>query len=254
MAENTNNETRRTNYDLYANVSRPFFSYKKPGDGNAYAMVVPQIHSHIITLKFTKSITSENRIDLMCYLTPAKLHDFVNILEGIMARRRDAFASHNYYSTDEAFKIPVTTFVNGKEESVGMLTIDTELIDGISRLRITYFQNDKNESVEIVFNERTSNEDITGTLAYDKIDFGDIGAFNFVLMMKELIGPQSSIMYGMINSAVSSITKYISACFSNRNNGGGFSRSSGNNYHKPSSNNGDNGSNNNYSDYDESVF
>lgn len=250
MAENTN-ETKRINYDIYASASRPFFSYKKPGDGNAYAMVVPQIHSHIVTLKFTKAVTSENRIDLTCYLTPAKLHDFVNILEGIMARRRDAFASHNYYSTDEAFKIPVTSFVSGKEEPVGAITIDTELVDGISRLRITYFQNDKNESVEIVFNERTSNEDITGTLAYDKIDFGDIGAFNFVVTMKELIGPQSSIMYGMINSAVSSITKYISACFSNNRNGGGFSRS--NNYQKPSSNNGG-GSSGNYTDYDESVF
>ena len=31
MAEN---EQKRTNYDIYASVSKPFFSYKKPGEGN----------------------------------------------------------------------------------------------------------------------------------------------------------------------------------------------------------------------------
>lgn len=250
MAEN---EQKRTNYDLYASVSRPFFSYKKPGEGNSYCMMSPQIHSHILTLRFTKAITSENRVDLNCYLTPPKLQDFVNILEGIMARRRDAFVNHEYYSTDEAYKIPVTTYVGGKEETVGALTIDTELIDGISRLRITYYQNDKNDSVEIVFNERLPGEETSGTPDFNKIDYSDIQAFAFVALMKDLISPNTSIMYGMINSAVSSITKYISACFSNNRNGGGHNnfRSNNGNYSR-SNNMGD--SNNNYSDYDVETF
>lgn len=248
MAENQNNENRRVNYDIYAPVSRPFFSYKKPGDGNAYCMLVPQIHSNLITLRFTKSITSENRLDLTCYLSQAKLHDFVNILEGIMARRRDAFASHNYYATDEAFKIPVTRYSNGKEESVGALTIDTELIDGISRLRITYFENEKNDSVEIVFNERLPDNSSTGTTNLDTIDYSDIQAFAFVSLMKELISANTSILYGVVNSAVGAITRYISACFSNSRNGG----SSHNNYRN--NNSSSSSSSDNYSDYDETTY
>lgn len=248
MAEN---EQKRTNYDIYASVSKPFFSYKKPGEGNSYCMMYPQVHSHTITLKFTKAITSENRLDLTCYLTPAKLQDFVNILEGIMARRREAFANREYYSSDEAFKIPVTSFIGGKEETVGALTIDTELIDGISRLRITYYQNDKNDSVEIVFNERLTSEETSGTSDFNKIDYSDIQAFAFVTLMKDLITPQTSIMYGMINSAVGSITRYISACFTNSRGGNSGFKSSNNNGYKPSN---QNNSNDNYSDYDIETF
>ena len=248
MAEN---EQKRTNYDIYASVSKPFFSYKKPGEGNSYCMMYPQVHSHTITLKFTKAITSENRLDLTCYLTPAKLQDFVNILEGIMARRREAFANREYYSSDEAFKIPVTSFIGGKEETVGALTIDTELIDGISRLRITYYQNDKNDSVEIVFNERLTSEETSGTTEFNKIDYSDIQAFAFVTLMKDLITPQTSIMYGMINSAVSSITRYISACFTNSRGGNGGFKSANNNGYKPSN---QGSSNDNYSDYDVETF
>ena len=248
MAEN---EQKRTNYDIYASVSKPFFSYKKPGEGNSYCMMYPQVHSHTITLKFTKAITSENRLDLTCYLTPAKLQDFVNILEGIMARRREAFANREYYSSDEAFKIPVTSFIGGKEETVGALTIDTELIDGISRLRITYYQNDKNDSVEIVFNERLTSEETSGTSEFNKIDYSDIQAFAFVTLMKDLITPQTSIMYGMINSAVSSLTRYISACFTNSRGGNGGFKSSNNNGYKPSN---QSNSNDNYSDYDIETF
>ena len=248
MAEN---EQKRTNYDIYASVSKPFFSYKKPGEGNSYCMMYPQVHSHTITLKFTKAITSENRLDLTCYLTPAKLQDFVNILEGIMARRREAFANREYYSSDEAFKIPVTSFIGGKEETVGALTIDTELIDGISRLRITYYQNDKNDSVEIVFNERLTSEETSGTTEFNKIDYSDIQAFAFVTLMKDLITPQTSIMYGMINSAVSSLTRYISACFTNSRGGNGGFKSANNNGYKPSN---QGSSNDNYSDYDIETF
>ena len=248
MAEN---EQKRTNYDIYASVSKPFFSYKKPGEGNSYCMMYPQVHSHTITLKFTKAITSENRLALTCYLTPAKLQDFVNILEGIMARRREAFANREYYSSDEAFKIPVTSFIGGKEETVGALTIDTELIDGISRLRITYYQNDKNDSVEIVFNERLTSEETSGTSDFNKIDYSDIQAFAFVTLMKDLITPQTSIMYGMINSAVGSITRYISACFTNSRGGNSGFKSSNNNGYKPSN---QNNSNDNYSDYDVETF
>ena len=248
MAEN---EQKRTNYDIYASVSKPFFSYKKPGEGNSYCMMYPQVHSHTITLKFTKAITSENRLDLTCYLTPAKLQDFVNILEGIMARRREAFANREYYSSDEAFKIPVTSFIGGKEETVGALTIDTELIDGISRLRITYYQNDKNDSVEIVFNERLTSEETSGTSEFNKIDYSDIQAFAFVTLMKDLITPQTSIMYGMINSAVGSITRYISACFTNSRGGNGGFKSANNNGYKPSN---QSSSNDNYSDYDIETF
>lgn len=249
MPETQNNENKRVNYDIYAPVSRPFFSYKKPGDGNAYCMMYPQIHSHVVTLRFTKSITSENRIDLNCYLSPAKLQDFVNILEGIMARRRDTFANQGYYSSDEAYKIPVTRYVNGKEESIGALTIDTELIDGISRLRITYFDNEKNDSVEIVFNERVPGESPSGTGNYDKIDYGDIQAFAFVTLMKELISANTSILYGIVNSAVSAITRYISGCFSNSRTGnfGGNYKNNHNGYQQPNSND-------NYSDYDETTF
>lgn len=247
MAENENNN-KRVNYDLYANVSRPFFSYKKPGDGNAYCMMVPQIHSHIITLKFTKCITSENRVDLTCYLSPSKLEDFVNILEGMMARRRDAFASKNYYTTDEAYKIPVTRFTDGKEVSVGSVTIDTELIDGISRLRITYFDKEKNDSVEIVFNERLPGEAASGTMAIESIDYSDIQAFAFVSLMKDLVSPNTSIIYGIVNSAVSSLTRYISACFANSRNGNS-GRTGNYSNNRPSS-----PSDNNYSDYDETTF
>lgn len=247
MAENQNNERR--NYDIYSPVSRPFFSYKKPGDGNAYCMLVPQIHSNLITLRFTKSVTSENRLDLTCYLSQAKLHDFVNILEGIMARRRDAYASHNYYATDEAFKIPVTRYNNGKEEAVGSLTIDTELVDAIARLRITYFDNDKNDSVEIVFNERVPDQSSSGTTKFDTIDYGDIQAFAFVALMKELITANTSILYGIVNSAVGSIIRYVSACFSNHNNGNS-------NFHRsnPQTSNNGSASDNNYSDYEETTY
>lgn len=247
MADMENN--KRVNYDIYATPCRPFFSYKKPGDGNAYCMVVPQIHSHVVTLKFTKSITSENRIDLNCYLSPAKLQDFVNILEGIMARRRDTFINGGYYSTDETFKIPVTRYVDGKETSIGALTIDSELVDGISRIRLTYFENEKNDSVEIVFNDRVPEESIGASIALDKIDYGDIQAYKFVTMMQELITPRTDIMYGIVNSAVSSLTRYISACFNNSKSGGSFHNGGNKSYQNGSGN-----SNSNYSDYEETTF
>lgn len=246
MAEN---ENKRVNYDLYSSVSKPYFSYKKPGEGSsAYCMLSPQIHSYNTTLRFTKSITSENRLDLNCYLSPMKFQDFVNILEGIMARRRDAYMSKSNYATDEAFKIPITRYNEGKDESIGSLTIDTELVDGIPRLRITYFENEKNDSVEIVFNDRIPTELASGTSKIDTIDYGDIKAFEFVMLMKELSDPSTSVVYGIVNSAVSTLTRYISACFSNNRNNtgnlrtGGFNRNYSNTTNPPQEN---------YSDYEE---
>lgn len=216
MAEQ--NGTKQGTYHLYAQVSKPYFSYKKPGDGNAYSMMIPQINNGNLTLKFTKSITTENRLDITCYLPYSRTMDIANILEGIMARRRDAFAKNQQYSTSEAYKIPISSFVSGKEELVGSLTIDTIMIDGTPRLRISYHQNDKNDSVEIVFCERPSSGEISASSTLEKIDYYDIGAYGFTTLIRAIQEPIPMIFYHMLDSLSNSLTKYISTVVGGRRN------------------------------------
>jgi hypothetical protein len=212
MPNNTTTGQKQSNaaYHLYAPISKPYFSYKKPGESGSYSMLIPQIHSGNLTLKFTKFITSENRLDINCYLPYSRMIDFSNILEGIMARRRDSFAKNEPYSTSETFKIPVCSYLNGKEEQIGNLTIDTELIDGVPKLRITYFQNDKNDGVSIVFNDIVSVNKISASTKLVNLDYADVGAFGFVVLMKSLQEPLTMIMYHMLDATASSITRFVS--------------------------------------------
>lgn len=216
MATTTANNERSSNnfYHLSAQVSETFFSYKKPSDGKAYAFMYVNMYDSFLKLHFKKGITSENVVDLDCHLGSAKAYDLANWLEGFMARRRDAYMNGKPYDSDEIIKIPTTKLDAGVETPVGLLTVDTEMFDGIPRLRITYTDNEKNESVEVVFNSRVPNGSIETNRASDiKIDYADISAFKFVTTFKELQDPLVPIMYRFQDAALTTLTKFISRCF-----------------------------------------
>ena len=89
MAEE--NTQKKSVYHLYTPLSRTYFSYKKPGDDKAYAFMYLQYHNNMLTFRFRKSVTSENTIDLSCYLPDSKVFEISNLFEGMMVRRRVAF-------------------------------------------------------------------------------------------------------------------------------------------------------------------
>lgn len=217
--ENRNNQQ----YHLYAQLSKTFFSYKKPSD-TGYAMMYIQYHNGMLTLKFRRAITSENKLELSCYLPDGKAYDLAHLLEGIMARRRDAYANGVNYDADEVIKVPCSAFREGKDVNTGLLVIDTEMYDGIPRIRVSYTDFEKNDTVEIVFNSRVPNGAIEAKAKANNIDYADIAAFEFINILKEVQNPLVPIMYRIQDSAVSAITKYISSCFGNRstNTSGGF--------------------------------
>ncbi len=215
MAEE--NTQKKSAYHLYAPLSRTYFSYKKPGDDKAYVFMYLQYHNNMLTFRFRKSVTSENTIDLSCYLPDSKVFEISNLFEGMMARRRVAFENGQNYDSDEVIKCPITRFNEGKDVAVGLLVIDTEMYDGIPRVRISYTDNEKNDTVEIVFNSRIPSGAIEAKAKAANIDYADIAAFELVNTLKELQNPLVPIMYRFTDAAVSSLTKYISACFGNRN-------------------------------------
>jgi len=216
------NETKRNGvYHLNVQMSDTMFSYKKPADGKAYAFVNINYFDGKVTLHFKRGITSENVLDLNCYLQSAKAFDVARILEGIMGRRREAYAAGKNYQSDEVYKIPTTSFRDGKEIPTGTLIIDTEMYDGIPRLRLTYNDIEKNDSIEVVFNSRVPSGEIETSTNLDyKIDYADIAAYEFVTTFKEVVSSTVSIAYRIADAAVNSISKYISSCFRNGNNGG----------------------------------
>ncbi len=228
MAEE--NTQKKAPYHMYAQLSKTYFSYKKPGDDKAYAFMYLQYHNNMLTLRFRKSITSENTVDLSCYLPDAKVFEVSNLFEGMMARRRVAFENGQNYDSDEVIRCPITRFNEGKDVAVGLLVIDTEMYDGIPRVRISYTDNEKNETVEVVFNSRIPSGAVEAKAKAANIDYADIAAFELVNILKELQNPMVPIMYRFADAAVSSITKYISACFGNRN-----SNNSNNNFAQPQS-------------------
>lgn len=213
-------------YHLSVQMSKTYFSYKKPGDDKAYAMMYVSYYNGLLTLHFKRGITSENVLDLNCYLPDAKAFDLSRLLEGMMARRRDAFAEGKNYDADEVIKVPTTSMRDGgKEVSTGLLTIDTEMFDGIPRVRVSYTDYEKNDTIEVVFNSRVPSGQIEAKCKLNKIDYADIQAFDFINILKELQNPMVPIMYRIQDAAVNSITKYISACFSGNRNRGGDSAS-----------------------------
>jgi hypothetical protein len=135
----------------------------------------------------------------------------------MMARRRVAFENGQNYDSDEVIRCPITRFNEGKDVAVGLLVIDTEMYDGIPRVRISYTDSEKNETVEIVFNSRIPSGAVEAKAKAANIDYADIAAFELVNVMKELQNPMVPIMYRFTDAAVSAVTKYISACFGNRN-------------------------------------
>ena len=225
------NTQKKTAYHLYAQLSKTYFSYKKPGDDKAYAFMYVQYHNSMLTLHFRKSITSENVVDLNCYIPDAKVFELSNLFEGMMARRRVAYENGQNYDSEEVIKCPISAYRDGKDVAVGLLVIDTEMYDGIPRVRFSFTDNEKNETIEIVFNSRIPSGAIEAKAKAANIDFADIAAFELANVLKELQNPLIPIMYRFTDAAVTSITKYISACFSNRNNASGVS----NNYASQSS-------------------
>jgi hypothetical protein len=219
-------------YHLNVQMSRTFFSYKKPGDGGAYALMYVTYYNGMISLHFKRGITSENVLDLNCYLNDGKAYDLSRLLEGIMGRRREAYAAGKNYQSDEVYKIPTSSFREGQEVATGYLMIDTEMYDGIPRLRLSYHDIEKNDTIEVVFNSRVPSGEIEASTGLDfKIDYADIEAYEFVTTFKELQDPLIPMIYKIQDSAVSAITKYFSACFKNfgsgnrPSNGGGYNNS-----------------------------
>ena len=210
---------KKAAYHLYAPLSRTYFSYKKPGDDKAYAYMYLQYHNSMVTFHFRKYITSENVSDYSCYIPDAKIFEVTNKFEGMMARRRVAFENGQNYDADEVIKCPVTSFnrEEGRDTDVGLIVIDTEMYDGIPRVRISYTDFEKNDTVEIVFNARIPSGAVESKAKSANIDYADIAAFDLVSILKELKNPLVPIMYKFTDAAVSSLTKYISACFGNRN-------------------------------------
>lgn len=227
-------------YHLSAQVSDTYFSYKKPADGKAYSLMFIKMYDNNITLHFKRGITSENVLDLDCHMHKAKALDVAQWLEGFMARRRDAYINNKPYDAQEMIKIPITSYKRdaGTEVPTGILTLDTEMIEGIPRLRVTYLDHEKNDSIEIVFNKRVPNGTIEMTHGSDiKIDYADVSAYDFVTTFKELFSASIPIVYRLQDAAVSTVIKFISKCFSNQqnrknyNNNGSYNRNA-----KPSGN------------------
>lgn len=222
-------------FHLYAQVSKTYYSYKKPGDGKAFTSMYVQNHDGMITFRFHKQVTSENKQDLNCYLPISKLWAFARILEGMVARRRDAYLKGENYNPSESWTIPTTAYRDGQEVSTGKLTLDTEMYDGVPKVRLTYTDFEKDQSVEFVFNSRVPNGDITGTnLDGLKLDFADLDVFNFTSIVKTIvdeINPNADYMYRLADSIVNDLKRYISGCFRNMNGGnrGASSTSSFNN-------------------------
>lgn len=227
-------------YHLSVQMSKTYFSYKKPGDDKAYSMMYVSYYNGLLTLHFKRGITSENVLDLNCYLPDAKAFDLSRLLEGMMARRRDAYADGKNYDADEIIKVPTTSMRDGgKEVSTGLLTIDTEMFDGIPRVKVSYTDYEKNDTIEVVFNSRIPSGQIEAKCKLNNIDYADIQAFDFVNVLKELQNPMIPIIYRMQDAAVNSITKYISACFGNKNR----NESSGGNSYSGNSGSSDGGYN-----------
>ena len=90
------------NYHLSVQMSNTFWSYKKPGDNGAYAMMYVTYYNNMLSLHFKRGITSENVLDLSCYIQDGKAFDLSRLLEGMMARRRDAYAEGKNYDADGA--------------------------------------------------------------------------------------------------------------------------------------------------------
>jgi hypothetical protein len=206
-------------YHLNVQLSQTFFSYKKPGDQGAYAMMYVSYYNNMLTLHFKRGITSENVLDLNCYLPDAKAFDLSRLLEGMMARRRDAYAEGKNYDADEVIKVPTTSYRDGKEVATGLLVIDTEMYDGIPRVRVSYTDYEKNDTIEVVFNSRVPSGPIEAKCKANSIDYADIHAFNFINVLKEVQNPMVPIMYRMQDAAVASLSKFISACISGRSGG-----------------------------------
>lgn len=221
MAEEST--TKKKPYHMYAPLSKTYFSYKKPGDDKAYAFMYAQYYNGALTLHFRKAITSENVVDLNCYLHDAKAWEVANLFEGMMARRRVAYENNQNYDADEVIRCPITAFREGKDVAIGLLIIDTEMYDGIPRVRFSYTDNEKNETVEIVLNSRVPSGAVEAKARANKIDFADLEAYDLSLIFKEMQNPLVPIIYRFTDAAVSSITKYISACFGNKNNYAGVS-------------------------------
>lgn len=195
-------------YHLYAPASKPFFSYKKPSDGNSYSMMIPQIHNGNITLKFQRRITPENTLDLQCYLPMPRVRELRHVLAGIIGRRQLAYEKGELYDTNESWNFPVCSFFGGTETHIGDLKLDTELIDGIPRIRMIYRQNDVNDEIEIVFNDRSTSSEVKGTGELPKVDIIDGWLFHFFDVIDEIAtDPLYMMMYNMIDAAVSNIGK-----------------------------------------------
>lgn len=231
-----NQSQKPTVYHLYAQASRTYFSYKKPGNESSYAFMYIQMHNGNITFRFSKAITQDNKVDLTCYLPAFRVNDMSNIIEGIMGRRRNAFERGDSYASDEVFKIPVCSYISGKETQIGSLTIDTEMVDGTPRLRLTYLETEKKDSVSIVFNDRIPASEITATSKLDKIDYYDLGAYDFAVTLKSLQDPLTPFIYRVADSAVNSITKYISSVLFKKPNKGFGNNSYSNNNNSSKSN------------------
>ena len=207
------------NYHLTVQLSNTYWSYKKPGDNGAYAMMYVSYYNNMLSLHFKRGITSENVLDLNCYLSDGKAFDLSRLFEGMMARRRDAYAEGKNYDADEVIKIPCTSIRDGKEVSVGLLVIDTEMYDGIPRVRFSYTDHEKNDTIEVVFNARVPSGPIEAKCKANNIDYADIHAFHLANILKEVQNPVVPIMYRIQDAAVSSLSKFISACLNgNRNN------------------------------------
>ena len=111
-----NTPAKKTAYHMYAQLSKTYFSYKKPGDDKAYAFMYVQYHNNMLTLHFRKSITSENTVDLNCYLPDAKAYDLANLFEGMMARRRVAYENGQNYDSDEVKEMVEVFLSLGSDE------------------------------------------------------------------------------------------------------------------------------------------
>lgn len=209
-------EKKNYGYHLSSPISKPIFSAERPSQ-NGYSMVIPQIFDGNLYLKFTKSITSENKIELSCYLNQSKLNDIANILEGIMARRRDAFNNKQSYDATERYVIPITKFSqDGVEKQVGSFNIDTPYVNNIPRLKIEYCDIEKSESVSIIFKDRVSEKGIEKSADFETIDLEDVSAYYFTLMLKQCIDPSTNILYYMLDSLLSNINKTIYSLLNGR--------------------------------------
>lgn len=177
--------------------------------------------SNMVLLKFSKRMSEENVLELTCFLSSMRVVELGHMLEGMMGRRRDAFMNDQPYSED-SFRIPLTKFDKNinMDTEVGDLTVATELVDGIPRVKLTYYEAKADKRIDVVFYTREVINVATSSFNDAvKIDIHDVGIYLFLEQIKLGNKTETTFGYNTANAIVNAVSKFFNK--GNDSGGGG---------------------------------